>query len=212
MKKILLIILLLLILFKNSSTYSSKEEIRAIFISYIELQEYMSSKSEDKIKSNIDLIINNIKKIKTNTIILQVRSETDAIYKSSIFPTSRHINQELSFDLLDYFIKESHKNNIKLIAWINPYRISTNEKIESIPNNSPAKKYIGTDTIYIKNGIYWNPSKKETNKIILKGIDEVLNYKVDGLLLDDYFYPDNEIDRKNYEEYLINNKEISIEK
>ena len=85
MKKILLIILLLLILFKNSSAYSSKEETRAIFISYIELQEYMSSKSEEKIKSNIDSIINNIKKIKTNTIILQVRSETDSIYKSSLF-------------------------------------------------------------------------------------------------------------------------------
>ncbi len=211
MKKLLLIIILLLILLKNSSVYSSKEETRAIFISYIELQEYMSSKSEEKIKSNIKLIINNIKKIKTNTIILQVRSATDAIYKSNLFPTSRHINQELKFDLLKYFIKESHKNNIKLIAWINPYRISTNEKIESIPNNSPAKKFIGTDTIYVKNGIYWNPSKEETNKIILKGIDEVLKYKVDGILLDDYFYPDNEIDRKDYEDYLKENKEVSIE-
>ena len=184
MKKILLIILLLLILFKNSSTYQSKEEIRAIFISYIELQEYMSSKSEDKIKSNIDLIINNIKKIKTNTIILQVRSQTDSIYKSSIFPTSRHINQELSFDLLKYFIKQSHKNNIKLIAWINPYRISTNEKIESIPESSPAKKFIGTDRL-MERGI--SEYEKVLSTIIFN-------------------------DRREYEDYLKNNKEISIEK
>ena len=153
MKKILLIILLLLILFKNSSTYQSKEEIRAIFISYIELQEYISSKSEDKIKSNIDLIINNIKKIKTNTIILQVRSETDSIYKSSIFPTSRHINQELSFDLLNYFIKQSHKNrhqlflidvlhfysvlstNSKLLAPVNSFSISSSPSISSFAAN-----------------------------------------------------------------------------
>lgn len=211
MKKIIVIISLVLILLNSNISSKTKEEIRAIFISYIELHEYMNSKSENEIKNNIDSIIKNIKKIKANTIILQVRSETDAIYKSKNFPLSRHISKELKIDLLEYFIKQSHDNNLKIIAWVNPYRISTTDKIESIPENSPAKKFIGTDTIYIKNGIYWNPSKEETNNIILKGIDEVLDYKIDGILLDDYFYPDNEIDRKDYEIYIKSNKEISIQ-
>jgi len=211
MKKIIVIISLVLILLNSNISSKTKEEIRAIFISYIDLHEYMNSKSENEIKNNIDSIIKNIKKIKANTIILQVRSETDAIYKSKNFPLSRHISKELKIDLLEYFIKQSHDNNLKIIAWVNPYRISTTDKIESIPENSPAKKFIGTDTIYIKNGIYWNPSKEETNNIILKGIDEVLEYKIDGILLDDYFYPDNEIDRKDYEIYIKSNKEISIQ-
>ena len=159
-------------------------------------------------------MINNIKKMKFNTIILQVRSNCDSIYNSNIFPTSLYLvdNEEDNyFDVLDYFIKESHKNNIKVFAWINPYRIRTTNDTSTISNKSPSYKYLNTDTIYINNGIYFNPSKEEVTKLILDGVLEVLNYDVDGILFDDYFYPSNDIDINDYNEYIKNNDYISIE-
>lgn len=214
MKKILVIIVLSIVLISNiklDRTSMKKEETRAIFVSYIELNKYIKGNDYEISKRNIRKIIKNIKRLKCNTIILQVRSASDAIYKSNIYPMSLNIvNTEYDeyYDVLDYFIKESHKSNVKVIAWINPYRIRTTCDKTTITEKNPAYKYLDTDIVYINNGIYYNPSKQETEDLIVKGVEEVLNYDVDGILFDDYFYPDNNIDKKDYEEYIKNNEFI----
>lgn len=215
MKKILVIIILSIVLISNikldRTSIKKEEETRAIFVSYIELNKYIKGNNYEISKRNIRKIIKNIKKLKCNTIILQVRSASDAIYKSNIYPMSLNIvNTEYDdyYDVLDYFIKESHKSNVKVIAWINPYRIRTNCDKNTITEKNPAYKYLDTDIVYINNGIYYNPSKQETEDLIVKGVEEVLNYDVDGILFDDYFYPDNNIDKKDYEEYIKNNEFI----
>lgn len=215
MKKILVIIILSIVLISNikldRTSIQKEEETRAIFVSYIELNKYIKGNDYEISKRNIRKIIKNIKKLKCNTIILQVRSASDAIYKSNIYPLSLNIvNTEYNdyYDVLDYFIKESHKSNVKVIAWINPYRIRTTCDKTTITEKNPAYKYLDTDIVYINNGIYYNPSKQETEDLIVKGVEEVLNYDVDGILFDDYFYPDNNIDKKDYEEYIKNNEFI----
>lgn len=215
MKKILVIIILSIVLISNikldRTSIKKEEETRAIFVSYIELNKYIKGNDYEISKRNIRKIIKNIKKLKCNTIILQVRSASDAIYKSNIYPMSLNIvNTEYDdyYDVLDYFIKESHKSNVKVIAWINPYRIRTTCDKTTITEKNPAYKYLDTDIVYINNGIYYNPSKQETEDLIVKGVEEVLNYDVDGILFDDYFYPDNNIDKKDYEEYIKNNEFI----
>lgn len=214
MKKILVILLLSIVLISNiklDRTSIKQEETRAIFVSYIELNKYIKGNDYEISKSNIRKIIKNVKKLKCNTIILQVRSASDAIYKSDIFPMSLNIvNTEYDdyYDVLDYFIKESHKSNVKVIAWINPYRIRTTCDKTTITEKNPAYKYLDTDIVYINNGIYYNPSKQETEDLIVNGVEEVLKYNVDGILFDDYFYPDNNIDKKDYEEYIKNNEFI----
>lgn len=215
MKKILVIIILSIVLISNikldRTSIKKEEETRAIFVSYIELNKYIKGNDYEISKRNIRKIIKNIKRLKCNTIILQVRSASDAIYKSNIYPMSLNIvNTEYDdyYDVLDYFIKESHKSNVKVIAWINPYRIRTTCDKTTITEKNPAYKYLDTDIVYINNGIYYNPSKQETEDLIIKGVEEVLNYDVDGILFDDYFYPDNNVDKKDYEEYIKNNEFI----
>lgn len=215
MKKILVIIVLSIVLISNikldRTSIKKEEETRAIFVSYIELNKYIKGNDYEISKRNIRKIIKNIKRLKCNTIILQVRSASDAIYKSNIYPMSLNIvNTEYDdyYDVLDYFIKESHKSNVKVIAWINPYRIRTTCDKTTITEKNPAYKYLDSDIVYINNGIYYNPSKQETEDLIVKGVEEVLNYDVDGILFDDYFYPDNNIDKKDYEEYIKNNEFI----
>ncbi|MBR5370007.1 MAG: family 10 glycosylhydrolase, partial [Bacilli bacterium] len=97
------------------------------------------------------------------------------------------------------------------IAWINPYRVRTTSNIESINSNELIYKYINTDYLYINNGIYLNPSKREVEDLIINGVKEVLNYKIDGVLFDDYFYPSDDIDTKDYENYLKENEYVSKE-
>lgn len=217
MKKLIIIGLFITgILISNIDTPTIKEdeETKAVFLSYIEINDYIKNTNQEISKSNIRKIINNIKSMNLNTIILQVRAASDAIYDSKIFPKSLYLvnNEQASYyDVLAYFIKEAHKYNVKVIAWINPYRVRTTNNINTITKNNPAYKYLNTDTIYIENGVYFNPSKKEVTDLIVKGVEEVLEYKVDGILFDDYFYPNTNIDEKDYQEYIKNNDYVSPE-
>lgn len=203
MKKLAILLLLLATTLSNyKETTISKEEIKGVFISYIELQEYIKRESEEESKQNINKMLKNVKDLNINTIILQVRSNCDAIYDSKIFPYSIYISDEegkKTYDVLEYFLKEAHQKDIKVIAWINPYRIRTTEDTKTITEKSPAYQYLNTDTIYIKKGIFWNPSKKEVEELVIEGVKEVLNYSVDGILFDDYFYPGDDIDINDYE-------------
>lgn len=212
MKKIIIVLLILIFIItkinkpKETQIIKEEKETRGVFISYIEISKYINEDIE-KSKKNIDKIIKNIKNLNLNQIILQVRSNTDAIYESNYFPWSLNITNEEGkypgFDILNYFIEKSHNNNIELLAWINPYRIRTTSNIDSITEKSPAYKYLNTDYISVENGIYFNPSKQEVEDLIVNGVEEILkNYNVDGILFDDYFYSSESIDIKDYENYI----------
>lgn len=191
-------------------------EKRSIFISYIELSKYLKNKSEDVGKKNIDLMLKNIKELGFNEVVVQVRSFCDAIYPSKIFPWSSVISSEEgvpgSFDVLDYFLKKAHEEKISFIAWINPYRVRSTADILSISNKNPAYEHLNSDVVYVGEGIYLNPSKEFTHNLVVEGVEEIVkNYKVDGILFDDYFYPTNEIDVGDYEAYIAENDIISKE-
>lgn len=190
------------------------EEKRSVFISYIELGNYLKNKDEVSGKESIDLILKNVKELGFNEVIVQVRSFCDAIYPSEIFPWSSVITGsediEGKYDILEYFIEKAHSEEISFIAWINPYRIRSNGDILSVGVNSPAYEYIGSDVVYVGDGIYFNPSKKYVHDLVVAGVEEIVsNYEVDGILFDDYFYPNNDIDIDDYEFYLESNEYIS---
>lgn len=214
MKKLIFIIIIFfsLIFFYNNLKETKerkeikKEEKRGMFISYIELKKYIKGKDNKTSQSNINKIIKNIKESKFNMIILQVRSFSDAIYESNYFPWSEVVSNKEGeypgYDILKYFIDKSHQNNIELHAWINPYRIRSDNNKE-ISEKNPAYKWLNTENVSVlEKGIYYNPSSKEAEKLVLNGIQEIVNnYKIDGIHFDDYFYPSNDIDINNYNEY-----------
>lgn len=200
---------------EDNNIINNFEEDRYVFISYIDYS-YLKGKDENILKEEINKMVLNIKENNFNGIILQVRAFSDAIYYSKIFSPSLHIvnneNDKLKLDMLDYFIKLSHENNIKLIAWINPYRIRSNNDISSISGNNIVNKYLNTSSVEIKNGIYFNPAKDEVLDLIIKGVLEIVkNYDVDGILYDDYFYPSKTCDLNDYKLYKLNGGLKSLE-
>lgn len=224
MKKILIITLVLLVgmyMFYNmnkkedNNITNNFEEDRYVFISYIDYS-YLKGKDENILKEEINKMVLNIKENNFNGIILQVRAFSDAIYYSKIFSPSLYIvnneNDKLKLDMLDYFIKLSHENDIKLIAWINPYRIRSNNDISSISENNVVYKYLNTSNVEIKEGIYFNPASDEVLDLIVNGVLEIVkNYNVDGILYDDYFYPSKTCDLKDYELYKTQGGTKSLE-
>lgn len=222
---LLLIIFLLFIIYllvPSATTNTKKEEReekRAVFISYIELGNYLRGKDEETIKKTIDDMLDNVKNFDFNMVILQVRSFSDAIYPSSIFPSSRSVvnneGDELPFDILKYFIKKAHQKDLELHAWINPYRISNDTDTSIISKENPAYKLLNTSSVKVIDnvGIYYNPASSEVESLILDGIEEIIkNYDVDGIHFDDYFYPkSNDIDSTDYEKAYKDNNSLTLQ-
>lgn len=193
----------------NVVSFNLKDEKRAVFISYIELGEYIRGKDNNTSKNNINKMLDNIKEDNFNMVILHVRPFSDAIYESSIFPYSRYVadkeGDNPGYDILKYFLGEAHKRKIEVHAWINPYRVRNTTDTSDISKDNPAYKYLNTNHVKIieNKGIFYNPASSEVTKLIVDGIVEIIkNYDVDGIHFDDYFYPDDTIDLENYQEYI----------
>ena len=224
LKKIVLLFLCLLFLTalsflitKDTSVQRNiSKEKRGVFLSYIELNKYLKGKTPKESKKNIRQIVTNVANLDFNLIILQIRSFSDAIYPSSIFPWSSTVSSsegiDPGYDVLNYFIKVAKEQNIELYGWINPYRVRSTQDTQSITEKNPAYRYLNTDFLYIGNGIYYNPSKQEVEDLIVDGVEEVVkNYALDGILFDDYFYPAKDVDLSEYNQYIEENEYISLE-
>ena len=193
----------------TADTPESDEEMRGVWVSYMELSmENESSKTQKAFENKFTEIAQKCRESGFNTLIVQVRPFCDALYKSSYFPWSHILTgtqgENPQYDALQIMCDICKENNLKIHAWINPYRVSSNETPKKLSDNNP---YIKNSEIGIKtdNGIFLDPSNETAQKLICDGVKEIAeNYDVDGIQFDDYFYPteDESFDKKQYEAYI----------
>ena len=193
----------------TADTPESDEEMRGVWVSYMELSmENESSKTQKAFEDKFTEIAQKCRESSFNTLIVQVRPFCDALYKSSYFPWSHILTgtqgENPQYDALQIMCDICKENNLKIHAWINPYRVSSNETPKKLSDNNP---YIKNSEIGIKtdNGIFLDPSNETAQQLISDGVKEIAeNYDVDGIQFDDYFYPseDESFDKKQYEAYI----------
>ncbi len=167
---------------------------RAVWFSYGDLEQF-SYKSQKDFEKDFSQAIENIKKYHMNTVIVQVRAFSDALYDSKLFPVSKVITHQesLSFDPLQSMIDIAHQNDMSIEVWVNPYRISLNRKsFEQFLNESPHHQWLedASQTIgYATYQYIFNPASQSVRDYIVDGVREIVeNYDVDGIHFDDYFY------------------------
>lgn len=193
----------------TADTPESDEEMRGVWVSYMELSmENESSKTQKAFEDKFTEIAEKSRESGFNTLIVQVRPFCDALYKSSYFPWSHILTgtqgKNPQYDALQIMCDICKENNLKIHAWINPYRVSSNETPKKLSDNNP---YIKNSEIGIKtdNGIFLDPSNETAQQLISDGVKEIAeNYDVDGIQFDDYFYPtkNESFDKKQYEAYI----------
>jgi uncharacterized lipoprotein YddW (UPF0748 family) len=146
-------------------------------------------------KAELLEIINQLQALNFNALILQVRPEGDALYASQLEPWSAWITgtqgkaPEPFYDPLEFAIAECHKRNIEVHAWFNPYRAKTSTK--GSPNVRPHIAVTNPEVVYQwGNQLWMDPGAKIVQDRAYEVIiDVVQRYDVDGIHLDDYFYP-----------------------
>ncbi len=205
---------------KENDKAEKKKEIHAVWLTYSEIGSLVKGRSENEYREALREVFANLTENKINTIFYQCRAFCDSLYKSDIFPASKYIaadSKVLSFDPLEIFLKMAEDNGISVHCWINPYRISYDNELGNLSENSPAVRLYKEDKstlIICEEGVFLNPAHSEVRRLVLDGIREILKkYKVKGIHFDDYFYPETEEikDQKIYKEYKRQGGELSLE-
>ena len=188
--------------------------------------------SIEQFKQNMTYILDTLKMYNMNSLIYHVRTHNDALYKSELNPVSRYFEKVNfdEFDPLKWMIDETHRRGIDFHAWMNPYRITSDdtididtilEKYKNYPKNPASKK---ENILYGVNTIIMDPGLDEVRTFIAETIIEFLEkYDVEAIHFDDYFYANMgangqtsgektiliEPDQKTYNNYIENHPECT---
>jgi uncharacterized lipoprotein YddW (UPF0748 family) len=172
-------------------------EFRGVWVATVVNIDWPSKKglSVEEQQKEMRAILDRCVALNLNAVVFQVRTSGDAFYKSDLEPWSEYLTgtqgkaPEPFYDPLEMWIKESHARGLELHAWFNPYRArhpdaKTPEADTHIAKTNPnvVKKY---------GGFLWlDPGEPAASEHTIKVFrDVVKRYDIDGVHIDDYFYP-----------------------
>ncbi|MEU8321567.1 family 10 glycosylhydrolase [Nonomuraea sp. NPDC048881] len=172
-----------------------KRQLRAMWISSVANIDWPSrtglsvSAQQAEFRAWLDLAVAK----RMNAVIVQVRPTADAFWPSPYEPWSQWLTgaqgTNPGYDPLAFMVGEAHARNLEFHAWFNPYRVANNDDPTKLISTHPARQH--PDWRFAYGGkLYYNPGIPAVRDFIEDAImDAVTRYDVDGVHLDDYFYP-----------------------
>jgi len=152
----------------------------------------------EKQKAELVAILDKAADLKLNAVIFQVRPMADALYESKREPWSEYLTGTLGkapgYDPLAFAVEEAHKRGLELHAWFNPYRARHPSAKSAAPDDHITKSRPDLAKPYGTH--FWmNPTHPDVQTHSLDVVlDVVKRYDIDGVHIDDYFYPYKEKD------------------
>ncbi|MCC3371725.1 family 10 glycosylhydrolase [Cohnella sp. REN36] len=159
-------------------------------------------------------MLDRLKGMGMNAVFLQVRPAGDALYKSNLVPWSKVLTGmqgvDPGYDPLAVLIEEAHKRGMEFHAWFNPFRANVDAKTDKLASNHVAVQH--PDWIVASGTqLYINPGIPEARQHIIDVVMEVVSqYDIDGVHLDDYFYPSGGVFSDDATFALYNPKSILL--
>jgi len=153
-------------------------------------------------KSELITILDRAAALNLNAIVLQVRPSADALYESKKEPWSAFLTGQMGkapvpfYDPLEFAVQEAHARGLELHAWVNPYRAHFPDDTSRIAASHIARR---RPDLVVRYGPYlWlDPGSAEVRAYTVGVVrDLVRRYDIDGMHIDDYFYPYRERQRR----------------
>ncbi|MDO3409524.1 family 10 glycosylhydrolase [Saccharibacillus sp. CPCC 101409] len=176
--------------------------LRGAWVATVSSLDWPSSKDSAKQKAQFTTMLDQLQQTGINAVFVQVRPSADALYKSSLVPWSGVLTgtpgKDPGYDPLAFMIEESHKRGMEFHAWFNPFRANTSTSTSGLTSNHVAKAH--PDWIVNFDGkLFINPGIPAARQSVVSQVMEVVNnYDIDGVHLDDYFYPYGETSSKPF--------------
>ena len=185
--------------YRPQEVQSPKYEYRAVWLTTIENLDWphtrINTPADVEVQKNeMVVLLDSLKAMHINTVLLQVRVRGDVIYPSSIEPFSHVLTgvpgKNPGYDPLAFAIEECHKRGIQLHAWLVTLPLGKVEHVQRLGKKSLPKKNNSLCTLY-KGNWYMEPGNPATAEYITALVKEIVqNYDVDGIHLDYVRYPD----------------------
>ena len=178
-----------------------KREMRATWLTTVVNIDWPSSSTKQASTQKDELIrmLDSIASLRLNTVLFHIRPACDALYRSHYEPWSSYLNHgrgvDPGYDPLAFCIEECHKRGLSCHGWINPYRYNNRAtKGDWTGNNDTTRlnyKHSHPEwLLWYTNDIVLDPAQPEVIQRIKEVVGDIINnYDVDGILMDDYFYP-----------------------
>ena len=208
---------------ETSSSSASPAELRAaapeygMWWSYLDYERDCKDISLETFNSVVDTALDNMQSIGVNRVFVHAVAYTDAFYNSSIYPKSSYLGN-CDYDPLSVFVKKAHARGMYIDAWINPMRSVPVDQVDSLPEDSIIRQWISENNERVRQVgdlYYLNPAYEDCRNLICSVIDEILNnYDVDGIHMDDYFYPsgvEKKFDAYAYSLSLRENSDLTLD-
>ncbi len=183
--------------YQRTVAVAHTREFRGVWLTSVWNRDWPSSQklTTEQQQAEMVKVLDQLQALNVNAVIMQVRPEGDALYASQLEPWSNWLTgtqgkaPEPFYDPLAFAIAEAHKRNMELHAWFNPYRARTSRQDKSLA--APHIAVTNPEVVYEYDGELWmDPGAKAVQELSYKVIlDVVQRYDVDGVHLDDYFYP-----------------------
>lgn len=191
--KIAIILTLLLTVLTLKAENNPKREFRGAWLHVIGQSQWQDKTTEQAKAYMIDQF-DRLQRAGCNAVIFQVRPHADAVYKSDLEPWSAWLTGKRGkapnpmWDPMEFAVQEAHKRGMEFHAWLNPYRVTSTAK-EILPKSHMSN--MEPQRFFRYNGqILFDPAYQENRDFICKVVKDIVNrYDVDGIHIDDYFYP-----------------------
>jgi uncharacterized lipoprotein YddW (UPF0748 family) len=176
---------------------TARREFRSAWVASVDNIDWPSRPGLDTAtqRAEIDRILDTSARMELNALFLQVRPTGDALYRSDIEPWSAFLTGRQgtgpspSYDPLEYWIKGAHARGMDLHAWVNPFRVRHPKSIGPDADNHPSQLFPKLTRRYGEY-LWLDPGAVQAREITTRVIDDLLTrYDLDGLHMDDYFYP-----------------------
>ncbi|MBQ8961202.1 MAG: family 10 glycosylhydrolase [Ruminococcus sp.] len=178
------------------------EHQRAVWLPYMGFADYMQGRSEEEFRRLFRQKLDGFSEESVNTLYIHIHPCGDAYYRSDIFPKGTYLDGD--YDPLSIMLEEAHSRGFSVHGWLNPLRCQTAEQMKALPPDFRIRQWAEAGTGQAKllgDRWYLDPSYPEVTELIADCADELLDrYELDGLHIDDYFYPTADVgfDREEF--------------
>ena len=174
----------------NTSAQTPKHEIRAVWLTTIQNLDWPRSHSAYRQKQELIDILNQLQRANINTVLVQARVRASTIFPSTMEPwdvcMTGTAGQNPGYDALQFCIDECHKRGMECHAWIVTIPVGKwhTDGCKKIRARYPKLiKKVGEEG-------YMDPEQGFTGDYLAQFCRDVTRrYDVDGIHMDDYFYP-----------------------
>ncbi|MDY6785475.1 MAG: family 10 glycosylhydrolase [Cyanobacteriota bacterium] len=182
---------------RNATPPAPQREFRGVWVATVLNIDWPSKPglTTNEQKAELIAILDRAVALKLNAVVFQVRPASDALYNSPYEPWSESLSGEMGkapnpyYDPLEFAIEEAHKRGLELHAWFNPYR-AYHAKATS-PISADHISQTRPELVRRYGDYLWlDPGEKAVQDYTIEIVLDIVNrYNIDGIHMDDYFYP-----------------------